>query len=605
VIIHALDRYYDILTQDEKSGIPAIGYSIAKVAYALTISTEGELLGVISLMEPGSKGNKVFPREMPVPEQAKRSVNISPNFMCDNSTYVLGIDEKGNPERTKRAYLAFKELHQALLANAQGQAAKAVLRFLENWDVGSAATNLILVDYLQDILKGSNLVFRLDGHTGFLHDDPEIRQLWELHTSTTEGDVFGQCLVTGKQAPIAVLHPSIKKVKGAKSTGASLVSFNAPAYESYGKSQSLNSPTSKKVAFAYTTVLNHMLSSQKQTIQVGDATTVFWAESAEEVYTDIASLLFNPVPESVPAANQDPVRDVRAENIIRDVLHRVKSGQKIGNLDGAIDIRTKFYILGLAPNASRLSVRFFHADSFGGFLEKTAQHYRDMEIVKDYDNQPSNIPIWRMLAETVSAKSRDRDPKPLLAGAVMRSIISGAPYPASLFNAIMIRVRADMDDKEKNIQRINYIRAAMIKAYLLRYARLHNNNNLEGVLTVGLNEQTDNTEYLLGRLFAILEKAQQDANPGINATIKDRYFASACATPGAVFPVLLRLAQHHISKSDYGAHIERRLDPIMSGIEKFPTHLTLEQQGTFILGYYHQRVALYQKANTEQNGGDK
>lgn len=604
MIINALNRYYDILAQDEKSGIPAIGYSVAKVAYALTISTEGELLGVISLQEPGSKGNKMFPRDMTVPEQAKRAVNICPNFMCDNSTYVLGIDEKGKPERTKLAFIAFKELHQKLLATAQGQAAKAILGFVEKWDVESAANNPVLADYLKDILKGSNLVFRLDGQIGFLHDDQEIRQLWEEHTSATDGDVFGQCLVTGQQAPIAVLHPSIKRIKDAQPTGASLVSFNAQAYESYGKSQSLNSPTSKKVAFAYTTVLNHMLSNPKQTIQVGDATTVFWAESAEDVYTDIASLLFNPSHVPAPAANSDSTRDVRAENIIRDVLHRVKSGQKIGNLDGAIDTRTKFFILGLAPNASRLSVRFFHTDSFGGFLEKTAQHYWDMEIVKDFDNQPSNIPIWRMLAETVSSKSRDQDPKPLLAGAVMRSIVSGSSYPASLFNAIMIRVRADIDDKEKNIQRVNYIRAAMIKAYLLRYARLHNKRNLEEVLTVGLNEQTDNTEYLLGRLFAILEKAQQDANPGINATIKDRYFASACATPGAVFPVLLRLTQHHISKSEYGKHIERRLDPIMSGITKFPSHLTLEQQGTFILGYYHQRVALYQKANTEQNGGE-
>lgn len=597
MIISALKDYYEILAQDEKSGIPLYGYSSAKIGFALNISVDGELLDVISLKVEGSKGKKLVSRQMIVPEQKIRAAGIAPNFMCDNSTYVLGIDNKGKPKRSEEAFLAFKELHNQILGCTNGQAAKAILAFLNNWNIEQARQHPILKEYMEEILEGSNLVFRLDGQMDFLHNDSEIKELWEQDNSKSEDAIIGQCLITGKTTAIERLHPNIKNVKNAQSSGASIVSFNAPSYESYGKTQSYNSPVGRYSAFAYTTVLNYMLSSQKQKIQVGDATTVFWAESPKGIYVDLAAELFNPSINSMEKNGKNEYRrDAEIEGLVKDVLLRSKSGQRINELAEKIDEQTKFHILGLSPNAARISVRFFHSDSFGGFIKKVTQHYKDLEIVKDFDNKPDNIPVWMLLAETISKKSRDKEANPLLAGSVMRSIISGSQYPASLFNSVMIRVRSDMDDSDKNIYRVNYIRAAMIKAYLLRKARLHN-KKLEEVLTVSLNEQSTNTEYLLGRLFAVLEKAQQDANPGINATIKDRYFASACATPAAVFPILLRLAQHHIAKSDYGYAIDRKIEPIMNEISKFPAHLTLEQQGVFILGYYHQRVALFQKSD--------
>jgi len=596
MIINALNKYYEILAEDEKSGIPLYGYSSAKVAFVLNISTTGELLDVIPLKVEGNSSKKLVSRMLIVPEQTKRAVNISPNFMCDNCTYVLGIDNKGKPQRTKDAFLAFKELHKQILGYAQGQAAKAILSFLDIWKIEEASQHPALRGNLEEILEGSNLVFRLDGEIGYIHNNLEIQRLWEKYNSKQEDETKGQCLITGENTSIARLHPNIKNVRNAQAMGASIVSFNAPSYESYGKTQSFNSPVGKYAAFAYTTVLNHMLSGIKQKIQVGDATTVFWADSPEEIYTDLAAELFNPtyVQEGKESKNSNK-RDTKIEELVKDVLFKAKSGLEINELDGKVNVKTKFYILGLSPNASRISIRFFHCDSFGGFVEKALKHYKDMEIVKDFDNKPQNIPLWMIMGETVSPKSRDKDASPLLAGAIMRSIISGSPYPASLFNAVMLRIRADMDDKDKNIHRVNYVRVAIIKAYLLRNAKRQNNKKLEEVLTVSLNEQSTNTEYLLGRLFAVLEKAQQDANPGINATIKDRYFASACATPASVFPILLRLAQHHISKSAYGYSIDRKIEPIMNEITKFPSHHTLEQQGTFVLGYYHQRVSLYQK----------
>ncbi|KJS20067.1 MAG: hypothetical protein VR72_16045 [Clostridiaceae bacterium BRH_c20a] len=595
MIINALNRYYEILSEDEKSGIPLYGYSVAKVGFALNISIDGELLDVIPLKVEGNN-KKLVSRQMIVIEQTDHTVKIVPNFMCDNSTYILGIDNKGKPDRSKEAFFAFKKLHEEVLNNAEGQAAKAVLAFLSKWDANGAREHSRIASNLDEILEASNLVFKLDETKDFLHEDKEIKKLWSIYKSKSNVEIKRQCLITGENAQIARLHGKIRNVKNAQSSGALLVSFNDPAYGSYGKSQSYNSPVGENAVFAYTTVLNHMLSNQKQRVQVGDATTVFWAESPEEIYRDLAAQLFNPTTnqDSKEGKNQNR-RDAQIEELVNKILINAKSGIKIKDIDGRINPQTKFYILGLSPNASRISIRFFHADSFGSFIEKTAMHYKDMEIIKDFDNRPDNIPIWMMLGETISPKSRDKDAHPLLAGAMMRSIISGAPYPAVLFNTVMIRVRTDMDDKDKGIQRVNYIRASIIKAYLLRYARIHNNRKLEEVLTVALNEQSTNTEYLLGRLFAVLEKAQQDANPGINATIKDRYFAAASATPAAVFPILLRLAQHHISKSDYGYSIDRRIETIMNEIKKFPSHLSLVQQGTFVLGYYHQRVAFFQK----------
>lgn len=602
MIIQALNRYYQILAEDEKSGIPLPGYSSAKVSFALNISLEGNLLDVLPLKIESTNQKKLVSRLFTVPQQKDHGVKLEANFMCDTATYVLGIDQKGRPQRTKEAFILFKELHNQVLRNAKGHAAKAVLSFLNQWDTDKALQHPVLKDSLEEIFKGGNLIFRLDGEIGYLHDDPEIKKLWEEYRLKDSNGKISQCLVTGEKAEIERVHTFIKNVRGTKSNSGSIVSFNASSYESYGKEKSYNSPISIKVAFAYTTALNHMLLSTKQKIQIGDTTTVFWAESPQSIYPDFAAELLNPSFRKGEEDNESAYKhDVKTESLVKDVLLRTKSGMKINDLTGEIDMKTKFYILGLSPNAARISIRFFYSDTFGGFVEKVAQHYKDMELVKDFNDRPDNIPLWMMLGETMSPKSREKKVIFLLAGAVMRSIVSGISYPASLFNAVMIRIKNDMDDKDKNIHRVNYVRVAMIKAYLTRKARIQNNKNLKEVLSVSLNEKSTKVEYLLGRLFSILEKAQQDANPDLNKTIKDRYFASASATPAVIFPILLKLVQHYIAKSEYGFFIERKIGEIMNQITEFPSYLTLEQQGLFVLGYYHQRVALFQKIDKKEN----
>jgi CRISPR-associated protein Csd1 len=224
-------------------------------------------------------------------------------------------------------------------------------------------------------------------------------------------------------------------------------------------------------------------------------------------------------------------------------------------------------------------------------------HYRDLAIVKEYDNQPDYLTVAHILSETVSKKSRDKDAAPLLAGAVFRAILINAPYPAALYYAIINRIRADMDDSSKGIAKINYARAAIIKAYLLRKYRHQPEHALQEVLTMALSEQSTNPAYVLGRLFAVLEKVQQEAIGNVNASIKDRYFTSACASPASVFPILLRLSQHHIAKAEYGYASDRRIQDILGLLDvennPIPARLTLDEQGVFVLGYYHQRKDLW------------
>lgn len=590
MIIDALNRYYKILVQEPDKDVPLQDYCKASVSFALNLSPDGEILDIIDLRR-SSKGNKLIPIEMEVPEQVKRSSGIAPNLMCDNSTYVLGIDAKGNRERAIEAFMAFRELHKRVLEEVNSDpGVKALLQFLDKWEPKKTSSHPKLSNYLEDLCTGGNIVFKLDGETGYIHQYSAVRNAWEKYCSGSEDEIISQCLVTGKMGPIARLHQSIKGVKDAQSSGASLISFNLEAFKSYGKDQSYNAPVSKSAAFAYTTILNYMLNNPKQRIQIGDATTIFWAECIGGIYEDLMMELFSPTYENNDKDEKRQDNFMRHDSVtvqlVRDILIRIREGKQISDAMTNINPDVRFYVLGLSPNASRISIRFWHADRFGVFVERIGQHYRDMEIVR-HDKEPEFIPVYRILNETVPKKGKEKKIPPLFGGAVMRSILMGTCYPQTLYTSMLLRIRAD--------QYVNYVRAAVIKACLLRNARIQGNKEKEVILTMSLNEQNTNTAYRLGRLFALLEKAQQDANPNLNTTIKDRYFGSASATPRAVFPILLRLVQYHIAKSDYGFVVDKKIEDIMDGLDGFPSYLNLEEQGLFVLGYYHQRHALYQK----------
>lgn len=617
MILQALSRYYDILANDPDAPIARFGYSTIGISYALNIDFDGELLDIFPQFRQEMRGKKSVdvPRSMVVPEQAKRTVGIVSNFLWDNATYVLGIS---NQDDTKPAYsrdrhAAFVELHKRLLTNVDSDGAVALLRFLDRLDPATAREHPVIAPHLEGLLSGGNLVFTFEGRS--LHLDPTIKRVWEESRAEGEAEQM-QCLVTGEYTRIARLHPNLKRVRNAQPAGATLVGFNATAYESYNRKQGLNSPVGEPATFAYTTVLNYLLSdaNPNKKFAMGDATVVYWAESENRGYEQaISSLIEPPMVEVEEVDNQ---ARLKAEGALKGVAEKVKRVQAldIGDLlESLKDDDPRFYVLGLAPNAARISVRFFVAEPFNEVVDNIMQHYRDLEIVKEFDNQPSYITIGHILSETVSKKSRDKDASPLMAGAVLRAILTNQPYPAALYYAVINRTRIDVDDSKAGIRKINYVRTAIIKAYLTRKYRYSATKPYQEALNMALNEQCDIPAYLLGRLFAVLEKLQQEAIPGINATIKDRYFTSACASPRSVFPTLVHLSTHHVSKTadEYGKYRDSQIRDIINMLKApdhvlakngppYPSRLSIDEQGLFVVGYYHQVKAFYVPKSDKQ-----
>lgn len=614
MIIQALYRYYQILLEDPDVEIAVPAYSSTRVSFALDLTRDGELLDVIPLFIPVQRGNRVVeePRRVIVPEQVKRSgVNPSPNFMCDSATFVLGISEKddSDPEYSRKRFEGFREYNLRLLSQAASETSRAVMAFLRNHIPQESRQHPAIKRHLDELLKGGNLIFRVGGIDAL--EDLEIRRVWEESKSETDS-IKMQCLVTGEIEPIARLHPNIQGVRNANPTGASLVGFNDRAYESYNREgqQGINSPVSQRVASGYGVALNYLLSSQNpnRKIIIGDTTVVYWAESTNKQYANTFSALINP--EYLDTETSFENNEQKAANErIGHLAKKIEKAQPmdITHLNDSLDPSTRFYVLGLAPNAARLAVRFFLTEPFGKFVERIMVHYRDLSIIKESPNQPDYISVSRILRECVSPKVTRREEElasswALLGGSLMRAILNGAPYPEELYYAILNRIRTDSDTA--NSHKINYTRVAVIKAHLIRKYRRQDRNPFQEVLQMSLNEEYTQPAYVLGRLFAVLESVQREALGGnVDATIKDRYFASACATPASVFPVLLRLSQHHIAKAEHGKQSDNRIQNLLNllDVEKnaFPAHLSLDEQGVFVLGYYHQRAAFFMRNNAQ------
>lgn len=576
MILQSLVRYYDTLAANGE--ISPAGWSTAKVSLALRLAPDGTPLGMASLKVTPKNGKKEIPQVLTVPEQVKRAVNISANFLCDNGSYMLAIDDKGKPERTKKCFEAAKELHHAVLDGVESEAAKAVLAFFDTWDIDTAAENEQLADYLDEIKAGGNVIFQMDDGN-YAQEDSAVRAAWEkYHTHASPDAVIMRCLVTGEEAPIARLHPNIKGISGAQSSGASLVSYNAYAFESYGHEdkrdgtgQGQNAPVSEAAAFKYGTALNYMIADREHVQHIADTTVLCWAEDAEPVEQDIWMA-------SVYGSNEID------QQTLDGIVKALAGGGTTKFQDKEIRYDNPFYVLGLAPNASRLSVRFFLQNEFGKMLENLHKHQERLEIVQPMGEKHA-LPLWHLLNETANQNSKNKTPPAPMAGAVLTAILMGTDYPASLFEAVMLRIRAEHD--------INWRKAAILKAYFLKNKGI---TIPKEVFQVELNKDSSCTPYVLGRLFAVLERVQTTATPGIKATIRDKYFTSASATPAAIFPLLLSLSQHHQRKLTEGSKVY--FDKIITELENrihttLPTRFSLQEQGAFYLGYYHEKQALY------------
>ena len=574
MILQALTEYYKTLTDQGEISPP--GWGEVKVSYALCIGADGTLEQVVPVQTEQTKGKKTVlaPQLMRLPAPVKRSSGVSANFLCDNASYLLGVtDNDEKIQRTLTCFQACKALHEELLEGVDSPAARAVLAYFRSWQPEQAASHSALFPCWEELMAGGNLVFRYDG--AFVHEDEPVRQAWDSHYQAEGEGPQMICLVTGERSPVENIHPSIKNVQGAQSSGAALVSFNAPAFCSYGKEQNYNAPTSKYAAFAYTTALNHLLADREHVYRMGDATVVCWARNGGDVYQNIFGAAF---------FGQGPTYTLTD---LQGALKNLCMGNAV-ELDGEqLNPNMEFYILGLSPNAARLSVRFFLRNTFGAFLRNAQAHQQRLEIVKPAYDKFDTISMWKLLNETVNQNSREKTPAPNMSGEVLRAILTDTRYPATLLNGVTLRIRAEHS--------MTRGRAAILKAY---YLKNRHPDVPKEVLTVSLNSDSTNVPYNLGRLFSLLEAVQSAANPGINATIKDKYFNSASATPAIVFPVLVNLAQKHLKKLDGGlrTHYDKQITALISKLgESYPPRMNLPQQGCFQLGYYHQTQSRFEK----------
>ena len=582
MILQALVKQYENLAADNR--VSREGWCEAKVSYAIDLASDGTVRGFINLKKEEERGKKkvLVPDFRNVPQMVTRSSGVAANFLCDNSKYMLGLDKDGSSKRMLDCFQVAKEKHLKLLGSVEGEMASAIRAYFENWDPEHLPEDLAQTAIWEEITDGGNLIFILNGLEA--QEDEAIRSMWnqmQISGTDTEDEEIGTCLVTGAKTKVSRIHRAIKGIPGAQSSGAALVSFNAPAFESYGKEQSYNAPVGKYAEFAYTTALNYLLAQRKYTFQLGDTLVIYWADNGQQTYQDIFSFSLEPT--------------IDNQETIYEIFECIKKDQPIEIKDISLDPDQKFYILGLAPNAARISVRFFYQNSFGKILEHLSEHYERTRIVKPSWETQEYIGIREMLMETVNMNSRDKNPVANMASMVLQAILAGGRYPASLYTDILIRIRADQGDKK-----MTWGRAAIIKSYLIR-----NTNWKEGVNFMGLNKSCKDPAYLLGRLFAVLEFVQKDANPGITSTIRDRYFNSACATPASVFPILIRLKNSHIKKLERDnvgtkVYYEKLLTEILGELNKIPMRLTLEEQGMFDLGYYHQLQDKYTKREDKE-----
>ena len=591
-ILQSLDAYYTRMAERGEAEAP--GFSREKIGFAIVLSSEGTAVDVTDLREPS--GKKMQPVLREVPAAVKRTAGISPNRLWDKTSYVLGRTA-GAGKRTADEHAAFKMLHRDLLTGSNDEGLVALLRFLETW----TPERFDAAPFTTDMLD-ANVVFRLDvdrvdGRPRFLHDRDAARRL--VASDPAEDGEGILCLVTGRRGPVQRLHPTIKGVQNAQSSGAALVSFNLDAFTSYGKEQGDNAPTSMEAAFRYGAALNRMLdrgSRNRLSRPIGDATVAFWADTSgiasddpERAATTAEELFF----EAFEPADAKTDDDAQEAVKLGDALEAVAEGRP-KEANPKLEAGTRFHVLGLAPNAARLSVRYWLDDTFAAFARRLLEHARDLAIEPPPHRWGGKTPsVSRLLVKTTALQEKFDNIPDLLAGEVMRAILSGTRYPRTWLATAIMRLRAG-DDPSTGWH------AAAIRAVLERDRRLSRGTDAAErgqEVPMSLEKTSDDEAYQLGRLFAALETAQRLALGRVNATIRDRYFGAASATPATVFPLLLRGAQNHIAKlrkARKEGWIEREIGEIVDRLPaRLPRLLKLEAQGRFVIGFYHQRQAQF------------
>lgn len=615
MLLQALYELYARLNADPAYGLPALGRSSQKVTFVVVLEPDG---GAELQDHRIQKDGKFIPRSVEVLGMTKPSGSaLNPCFLWDTAGYLLGWDprpERG--ERAKRTFEEFRKRHLEVASSIGSPAFDTVCRFLQRWTPERAQEHL---DVLQRAGGGYG-VFQLRGCTAYVHDDPKIQAWWDAHTqgdpermklwwaasnTSATSRATGQCLITGKTGPIARLHePRIKGVAGAKTTGGTLVGYNQPAYCSYGLEQSYNAPVSVTAARRYALALNALLDGprrERHRVVLGQTTVVFWTAVPTRV-EDVFAAFCNHGSALPPSVQDEGLRQS-----LGLFFRALRDGRKY--LDEPADTsQTDFFILGLAaPTPARIAVRFFYRTTLGGLLANLRRHYEDIRVEYPLRNSAQReqleFPSVRhLLGELGGSSDSDRQKGHLpghLPPAVLEAIVAGGRYPQALYELVLRRIRAGSTGPRPGSLLADYFKVSLIKGILIR--------NFGKEVSVSLDKTRSDPAYRLGRLFAVLEKTQKDAlGSEINATIRDRFYSSASATPAAVFPRLLRGYQHHLGKLDPGKKVflEKLVQEILDPVPELPAHLDLPGQGLFALGYYHQLNELFRRREAEESDGD-
>ena len=598
MVLRALYDLHSRLVRDPAYGMAPPGRSVQKITFVVVLEPDGHFVTIEDARIPGNR--RPEPRRVMVLGVTKSTGSgLNPCFLWDAPGYLLGWDPRpGKADRALVTFPAFRDRHLQVKHSIGVPEYSAVCRFLEEWEPAMIED----FPFLEEAATGFG-TFKIRGKTAFVHDHPAIQEWWDRRTEgdpermrswweepvskSSETAQTGQCLVTGTEAPIARVHDKIKGVTGAKSSGASLVGFNEPAYWSYHFEQSYNAPVSIEAARRYVAGLNALLDGPmraKHRIDVGKTTMAFWTDRPSPTEDVFAPFL------AEGSAALEQVQDEAVRARIQAFLRALREGREAYADLGEDPESTSFFLLGLAaPTPARIAARFFRRGTVAELLEQLRRHHRDVGIERRFAEgsrhpEPELPSLQFLLDETRPPKG---DVPPLLPAALLESIVTGTRYPEALYAAILRRITAD--------RIVNYPRACVIKGYLVR--------NLGKEIPVSLDRSRIDSAYRLGRLFAALEKTQIDAlGHEIKATIRERFYSAASATPGAVFPRLLRTYQHHLAKLGGGAKVNREklIQEILDPLEGFPTHLGLTDQGLFALGYYHQTNDFY-RSKDERN----
>ena len=585
MIIQALCDYYE-----RKPDLPRLGFETKAIPFVIEINAAGQFVQIEDTRS--LVGNKKIARNFVVPQGEKKTSGVSANLLWDNAEYVLGLPAPDKLEKIRKGKDAEKkekeyrerlvEMHQEFVENIRTLSASieqeeaglhAVLNLLESAYISQLEVN----QHWPEIVETNpTITFRLNGDKELVCQRSAIRV--GLGGADADAEAI-TCLISGDSDGFERLHTAIKGVWGAQTSGANIVSFNKDAFNSFGKEQGANAPVGKRAAFAYTTAVNYLLSKESaQRIQVGDASTVFWSEKHTDLEDTFADLFDEP-------PKDDPAKQTRAIEALFKAPQTGAFGDEGGN--------TRFYVLGLAPNAARISVRFWQVGTVAEMSARIRQHFEDLKIIHASFEKPY-LSLFRLL-KSIATQEDSKNIPPNLAGEFMRAILAGLPYPQTLLQAAVRRIRAERE--------VTYPRAALIKACLNRQIRFSTSNDKE--IAVSLDDSNTNPGYRIGRLFAVLEKAQEEAvNP--SATIRDRFYGSASSTPVTVFANLMKLKNHHLSKMEEGRkrYFEKLIGQIMTDINDFPAHLSLADQGRFAIGYYHQRQVFFTKSESTTTKGE-